>query len=525
MDLSKLSTEDLLALKAGDLSKVSTDGLMALRGGEAPAKPDAPPKSAAQAPSDSAVAVNSANKAIAAIPDALLNAPANILNLARAGIGTVAGMAGRPDMMPEVTPPPNLVSRGLRAAGAITDAEPKSARQRILDALVQGGVGMAVNPAQGLRQVAGSMIAGGVGGAAGQVAREAGAPDGVATSIAMLTPFAAQGARGAAMRRSEELALEKSRNAERDATLAAGREKGLVVPPSSTNPSFLNKRLESLAGKAAVGQEAAKRNQATVTDMAAEELGLPKGTPITEGRLEAFRDAASAPYRKLTAISPRAEALLQRLRQTRKDANAYFRHYDVSADPASQAKAQGLSQTADQLEGMLDKLAAKSGQAGLVDDMREARTKIAKSWDIERAMNVGDASVSAPSLGRSVDRGAPLSGNLELAGKFQQAFPSAMREGASVPSPGVSKSEAIIAALMGGGGAAAFGPLGAGLAALPLASGPARSLALSKGYQKLMGEPDYKPGMISRMAREIPQDNAVIQALLLARAMEERNRQ
>lgn len=37
MDLSKLSTEDLLALKSGDLSKVSTEGLMALRGESAPA--------------------------------------------------------------------------------------------------------------------------------------------------------------------------------------------------------------------------------------------------------------------------------------------------------------------------------------------------------------------------------------------------------------------------------------------------------------------------------------------------------
>lgn len=36
MNLSKLSTEDLLALKAGDLSKVSTAGLMALKGGKGP---------------------------------------------------------------------------------------------------------------------------------------------------------------------------------------------------------------------------------------------------------------------------------------------------------------------------------------------------------------------------------------------------------------------------------------------------------------------------------------------------------
>jgi len=35
MDLSKLSTEDLMALKSGDLSKVSTEGLMALKAGQA----------------------------------------------------------------------------------------------------------------------------------------------------------------------------------------------------------------------------------------------------------------------------------------------------------------------------------------------------------------------------------------------------------------------------------------------------------------------------------------------------------
>jgi hypothetical protein len=40
MDLTKLSTEDLLALKSGDLSKVSTEGLMAMRGGPKPMRVD-----------------------------------------------------------------------------------------------------------------------------------------------------------------------------------------------------------------------------------------------------------------------------------------------------------------------------------------------------------------------------------------------------------------------------------------------------------------------------------------------------
>ena len=39
MDYSKLSNEDLLALKAGDYSKVSNEGLLALKGQSAPAKP------------------------------------------------------------------------------------------------------------------------------------------------------------------------------------------------------------------------------------------------------------------------------------------------------------------------------------------------------------------------------------------------------------------------------------------------------------------------------------------------------
>lgn len=38
MDLSKLSNEDLLALRAGDLSKVSNDGLLAMRGKSAPSE-------------------------------------------------------------------------------------------------------------------------------------------------------------------------------------------------------------------------------------------------------------------------------------------------------------------------------------------------------------------------------------------------------------------------------------------------------------------------------------------------------
>ena len=52
MDLSRVSTEDLRALKGGDLSKVSTEGLRMLRGGEAPSMVDKIPGATAQSTPD-----------------------------------------------------------------------------------------------------------------------------------------------------------------------------------------------------------------------------------------------------------------------------------------------------------------------------------------------------------------------------------------------------------------------------------------------------------------------------------------
>lgn len=483
----------------------------------------APAQAPAQEPSDLDVGKNAANKAIAGIPDALLNTPNKVMNLGKAGFGTAATAMGRLDLAPEVTPDPNYAAKGMRALGMTSDeAEPANARQRVLDALVQGGVGMSINPAGSLRALVTNAIAGLTSGATAGLTKEATGSDELAQSAGMLTPLAVQAGAGYGRQKVADAKLRQSQNEVRDQTLADAKDEGYVVSPSSVNPSAVNKILESVAGKAATVQEASNRNQTVTSELAVRDLGLPKGTALTEGRLDAYRDRVSGPYREVVAISPRAEVALEQLKDARFNSNAYARHYDISADPKSLAASKALAAKADVLENQIEQMAVKAGKPDLVDDLRAARTQIAKSYDIQRALNIGDAGVSAPALGKALDRGKPLSGGLETAGRFAEAFPSVAREGSKIPAPGVSKVAAALASVLGVAGYGAMGPAGLLAGAVPLASGPVRSLILSKAYQDRMAKPDYSGGLSARALNQLeqmsPQQQAV-QAALIARVL------
>lgn len=269
-------------------------------------------------------------------------------------------------------------------------------------------------------------------------------------------------------------------------TLAAGQAAGYVVPPSAVNPSWINKRLESIAGKAAIGQEAAVRNQEVTNALTRQAVGLADNAPVTEGALVGVRKSAGKPYQEVGALSDIASADLEALKAARFDTNAQFKFYNRTGDPAVLAKAQEAKKLSDMLEQSLVSEANAAGRPELVPRLVDARRQIAKTYDVGRALNVGDASVSAPIIGRLLDKGRPLTDELKTIGQMQQAFPSYLREGASIPTPGVSKSEALAAALLATAGGAAGGLPGLAAGALPLLSTPIRSMLLSKPYQSLM---------------------------------------
>lgn len=273
------------------------------------------------------------------------------------------------------------------------------------------------------------------------------------------------------------------------AALQAGQEAGYVVPPSAVNPSWINKRLESIAGKAAMSQEASVRNQGVTNSLARQAVGVPENVPLSNQALQGIRTAAGKPYQEVSGLSPIAAQDLEALKQARFDMNAYFKHYNVSADPASLAKAKEAQNLASMLEDSLTNEAQSAGRADLIPQLTQARQQIAKTYDLGRALNDTTGDVSAPVIGALLKKGKPLTNELQTVGKFSQAFPQYVRDGAKIPTPGVSKSEAILGALLGSGGAVATGnPMGAALGALPLISGPVRSMLLSKPYQAMMAK-------------------------------------
>ena len=275
-------------------------------------------------------------------------------------------------------------------------------------------------------------------------------------------------------------------------TQAAGQKEGYVIPPYEANPSMTNKVLGGIAGKAATGQQASLNNQEVTTKLAGRALGIPEGTEITPAVLNAVRHEAAAPYREIASLSHAADKDLEALKQARFEANAQHKFYQRSADPSALKAAKQAETTVDALETSIEQHAVQAGRPELVPALKAARTTIAKTYNVENALNLGDAQVSAPTLGRQLDRGAPLSGELETIAKFQQTFPKNMVEGASVPAPGVSKIGAGLGTLLGTSvGIGTHNPALGVLAAIApeVASQSVRKFMLSQPGQRLMNTP------------------------------------
>lgn len=306
----------------------------------------------------------------------------------------------------------------------------------------------------------------------------------------------------------------------RDATIKESTSAGYVLPPSVTGGGKGSKVLESVAGKASVGQEASIRNQQVTNKIARAEAGLKPDEPINEATLAAAREQIAEPYRQIAALSPKASQDLGKLKQARADAKAEWQFYNRSADPKSLKKAQSLDAKAEALEQSIEREAVKAtmGQGAqaraLVDRLRDARVRLAKNYDVETAVNLGNGNVDAAVIGRMLNKRGEkgMTGGLATIGKFQQAFPTFARERpVGQSAPGVNYLKYPLALGLGyegyrEGERMGIGPYGAAAGALALASGPARSIALSRMVQ---GAPEYAPGMASRAANYLTNDPAL----------------
>lgn len=298
-------------------------------------------------------------------------------------------------------------------------------------------------------------------------------------------------------RRSAEQAAEKARNTVADETLRRGREAGYVVPPSSVVDSFVGRRLEGVAGKAAIGQEAAIRNQQVTDRLAREAASLGPDEAISLQALRGARHQLAAPHREIAAISPAAARDLEALQMARHESKLAWKEYGRQGVRTAYNDAVAADANVQRLTQALEQHAANAGKPELAASLKEASRKIAQNHQVQAALNRGTGEVDASVIGRALDNGAPLSGPLETIGRFQQSFKPYMREGSTIPTPGVSKLEALAAALLSASGGAAAGPWGMLAGALPLASGPTRAALLSRPVQDAM-MPTYAPSMMQR---------------------------
>lgn len=455
----------------------------------------------------------------------------------------------------------SLMYRGGRLGGHILATAPVGGVVAApLKAAADAGYGASVLGPLADAIATGGLRAGGVGGIPGAAVRTVGgAINGAATAgvidpntagtgaaIGAVLPNAMFGA-GKLMHALRSSMSGKEIAPEMAKALKAAQEAGYVVPPTQANPTLFNRALEGLAGKATTAQEAAARNQTVTNDLAAQALGLPKGTTLTPEVLDKLRATAGEAYKdvsKLGAIDVTGKTLpagvkttqtgssllnnktstvdagdlVQAWRQYSADATAYFRSYGRTADPEMLNKALAASGGKKQIDELLmsaipelqkklpqklitDLAAGKItqdqflqqtlslvGKGDMAEALKAARMQIAKSHSVENAMNAATGTVDARKLAAELQKGNPMTGELKQIADFAGRFPKAAQPVEQMGSlPGVSPLDWAAAGSISAG----TGPMGLlSLGARPLA----RSAALSQRIQGgLLGQAPTQP--------------------------------
>lgn len=521
--------------------------------------------SSAPIPSNLSVAGNASSKLVASIPDAVLNTPTHIYNLAKAGFGTAATALGHPELAPNMTEPPNLANRAMTSMGFIKpENEPQTQGQRLLDASVQGVGGMALSPANTAKQLATNLITGGVSGLASQGTKEATDNNALALSAGLLGIPGVNKAVSYGQSKVQQLENLKKVNAPRDQTASNARAAGYVLSPSETNPTGLNNALEGIAGKLSTRQLASQENQPISNALVRKAVDLPEDMPLTsdlmqnirkkayqEGYLPIAESGSFSPgklYKQdLAALKDKYQGaarsfpaavnddisnLIDSLKVKKFDAGDAIKMAQILRDEAStafrsgdtamgQAK-KGASQAIEkQIERGLEGMGKEGGI--LLQNFRDARMQMAKTHTIEDAIKEGGGNVVSNKLAAALQKGKPLSGELKTIAETANIFPKNMQSPEAMGAvPGISPLDVLSGTGLGVLGSIMTGnPSGAVMGAAPAVRPLIRNLLLSDFYQKKMGTPSYNASTIQKLLSQgesqpqnAPLNSALIGALL-----------
>jgi len=323
-----------------------------------------------------------------------------------------------------------------------------------------------------------------------------------------------------ATNKATEMAEKRSRNAVRDATLAASKGEGYVVPPSYAGSGLFPRFMEGISGKYKTNQLAGIKNQEVTNKLARRALGVADDAPLTDEALDAYRFSVAQPYRDVanlpkTKIDPVGDAVgmyganaksfdpasaLETLKNTRYDAKMYWRGANMG-NPEALSLARQADAMADAIEKEIERYAVEKGDDQLVKRLIDARIKIAKSYTVEKALNEGTGNVDATKLAKMIEKGDPLTGDLDKAGRFGMAFHDVARPPKSGDANPLTALDFMTGVLSSGAGGAAWGGPGAmALSMLPTAARVgARYSLLSGPMQRTLVNPKYSIGLANKV--------------------------
>jgi len=318
------------------------------------------------------------------------------------------------------------------------------------------------------------------------------------------------------------------------AGIDAARASGYVIPPSQANPTLANRLLEGFSGKISTAQNASAKNQEVTNGMVKQALQLPADAPITLDALKAARQQAGAAYDAIgstgtiTPTQAYSDALDQIVAQSKKAASGFpnakpspiiseidsLRSPQFDADSAlskikelrgmaDSAYAKGdkdlgkaLKSGASALEDAVDThLQTIGAPADMLDQFRQARQLIAKTYSVEKALNPASGNIDAAKLAADLKKGRPLTGQLRDVAEFSSQFPKAAQSVDKMGSlPQVSPLDFFGA---GTASVATGNPLAmAAVAARPAA----RAAALSPFVQNRLAAQPTAPGIVNQLA-------------------------
>lgn len=435
----------------------------------------------------------------------------------------VAGTAGAGGM---------LANGARRLAPALVASSPTAAKA--VNALASAGFRTGAPASATLAGKAGDMairsVAGGINGAfSSALVNPEYAGTGGAVGALMPGALAAAGAAGKYV--GNKLAGPTVAPELRQAAESA-RAAGYVIPPTQVRPTLTNRALEGFAGKITTAQNASARNQPVTNELARKAIGA---TDLSEAGIAQVRAQANQAYDalgqmgKFQADAGFAQALdnagavsaamranfpelvnskvddlisglksrpefeaqptIEAIKQFRADAATN----KAALDPAQKAMGKAQAKIAGALEDLIERNLQATGNKPLLDSYRAARQTLAKTYDVEKALNRATGDVDARKLAQIMQKGRPMTDDLRTIAEFAARFPKANQTVAQMGSlPGLSPLDF---GALGTASAITSNPmLMAGVVARPMA----RSAALSAPVQNSLARAPT-PGVVNRL--------------------------